>query len=404
MKIPLLRRKAGAFTLVELLVVIAIIGILAALLLPALQQGQARAKRMECISNLREIGLACHLFANDHGGQFPTQVSTNDGGSMEFVTAGDQLQTRFYFSYKLFLPLSGSLGTPRLLACPADMERWSSSNFIKFNNWNLSYAIGVKTEPLNAGSVLAADRTLPLCKSPGFTPNPSIGIIDPPITNGNWGPGLHDYKGDVLFADDHVEESRNALLPSELTVDNFLFFPDVNGSPNPPSGGGSGGAPTQSGPSTPWVPPTGNPENPVSQNPAAYTPVQPNNQGSHAQLGAPPSPVSQHPATQTADQMLSSSVNRPNVATAPVSTTPPMDFSNSITEAAPAATNFAAIEVIATNSDDPTLSPANQRVAHYLRCVFGWIFLLLLLLLLLEIWRRLRRQKEKANRTRQNSC
>src|ERR1017187_7735523 len=96
-------RKEGAFTLVEMLVVIAIIGILAALLLPVLGQAKARAKRIECVSNLREIGLACHLFANDHNGNFPVEVSTNDGGSREFVTAGYQIfNQRFYFSYQLF--------------------------------------------------------------------------------------------------------------------------------------------------------------------------------------------------------------------------------------------------------------------------------------------------------------
>ncbi|MGA2871902.1 MAG: hypothetical protein ABSF34_22415, partial [Verrucomicrobiota bacterium] len=70
------------------LTVIAIIGILAALLMPALEQGQARATRMVCVNNLKEIGLASHLFANDHGGKFSMQVSIDDGGSLEYVAAG----------------------------------------------------------------------------------------------------------------------------------------------------------------------------------------------------------------------------------------------------------------------------------------------------------------------------
>jgi prepilin-type N-terminal cleavage/methylation domain-containing protein len=139
--------KQEAFTLVELLVVIAIIGLLAALLLPVLQQGKVRALRIVCENNLREIGLAHHLFANDHGGKFPTQVSTNDAGSMEYVSAGQQIPGNFYFSYKLFLPLANSLGTPQQLYCPADLERWASTNFNRFNNWNLSYAIGVGSDP-----------------------------------------------------------------------------------------------------------------------------------------------------------------------------------------------------------------------------------------------------------------
>ena len=107
---------AGAFTLIELLVVIAIIAILAAMLLPALAGAKKKAQTISCINDVRQLGMATHLYLADNTDHFPVGVDLGSGGPAAW--ASPTAWTAQLMGYLAVTTNMVNAQTP--FACPAE--------------------------------------------------------------------------------------------------------------------------------------------------------------------------------------------------------------------------------------------------------------------------------------------
>jgi prepilin-type N-terminal cleavage/methylation domain-containing protein/prepilin-type processing-associated H-X9-DG protein len=242
-----LRRGTAAFTLVELLVVMGILGVLVALLMPALRRARQSAMQARCLSQLNQLGHAVAMYAGEHRGNTPIQLrSVPDFGDpsvfdQPVATTGSHLLGRNVFA--TLLPYVR--GERLMFVCPVALEvtpqgvgaptELSDTNYIV--NGSLT---GRQLGPIGgrAAEVIFIQETRqrhntawlrPERDSPQVPPNPA----PKPATysrwcwnnyaylaDGSWGQplaGVHNYGANALFLDGHADHRKHA----ELRARNF---------------------------------------------------------------------------------------------------------------------------------------------------------------------------------------
>jgi prepilin-type N-terminal cleavage/methylation domain-containing protein len=171
-------KSPKAFTLIELLVVIAIIAILAALLLPALAKAKRAARRAQCITNIKQIGLSFKVWEGDHGDKYPTALSTASWGAMENIVNQNSAHAAGYGVTNVFCVMSNELSTPKVLHCPADVSQTTgpsdpvngskatgpvasaATNWAGFGPQGLSYFVCGDASDKHPKMILVGDRNI----------------------------------------------------------------------------------------------------------------------------------------------------------------------------------------------------------------------------------------------------
>jgi prepilin-type processing-associated H-X9-DG protein len=191
--------RKRAFTVLELLILILTLFILVVLFLPMDGGSKAKAVRINCVNNLKQVGLAFRIWSADNNDRWPTSFYKNPSATLKFP---DETNALRYFQL-----VTNKFSSPKIATCPGD-DRIPAYDFSELSNTNLSYFIGLDGDETQPAFFLAGDRNL----TSNGVPIPA-GIFT--IKSGAklaWTIKTHQGLGNVGLCDGSVQQLTSAAL------------------------------------------------------------------------------------------------------------------------------------------------------------------------------------------------
>jgi hypothetical protein len=200
MKRRLSNQRTG-LTFEEVLVSISVVALFAVMAFSIFAKSRVRASRINCVSNLKQIGLAFRMWSGDQGGGFPWAVSITNGGTLEF--AGKPEVFRHY------LAISNEMSSPKVLTCEQDEQRTKASSWdqVTSDSRHISYFLGLTADQSRPQMILTGDRNLTTngrlaLGLIGVTSNTVLGLA----------PILHKNSINVGLADGSAQQMPESML------------------------------------------------------------------------------------------------------------------------------------------------------------------------------------------------
>ena len=199
-------QKTAAMTLVEVFVVIVVLAVLAAIFLPALSNPDGRMHKINCVRNLKQVGLAFRIWAGDNGDKYPMQLSVTNGGMMELTADGKN-------AWLNLVMMSNELSSPIMLVCPQDKEHQPpAANFSSQLAGHTSYFVGMDADLGHPQMLLSGDDNFAI----GGVPVKSGLLVLSTNTPIAWTAARHKNAGNIGLADGSVQTTENSDLTNLL--------------------------------------------------------------------------------------------------------------------------------------------------------------------------------------------